>query len=227
MLGQTFSLLDVPRVAVLAFLEILLSADNAVVLGLIVSRLAPHLRSRALYIGFISAWIFRLAGILGIAFLLAYPWIQLVGSIYLFYLTIHHFLKKKSKDQLIPPIANFWKTVFMIELMDLAFAIDSIVAGVAFIGASVQGFTFHPKIWIVYAGGMIGVFAIRYAAHLFSSIIHLFPRLETAAYAMIAWIGIRLSFQSFSLTFPYHELVFWAVLAILFLLGLTKRRSHV
>jgi YkoY family integral membrane protein len=228
MFEQTFSFSDLPKVAALAFLEILLSADNAVVLGVITSRLAPHLRSRALHIGFISAWIFRLIGLLFVAFLLEVHWIQLLGGLYLLYLTAHHFAKKKKKDPFLPsPAASLWKTILMIECFDLAFAVDSIVAGIAFIGIPSSAAATHPKLWIVYIGGMIGVFGVRYAAHFFSSLIHRFPRLEPAAYSMVGWIGVKLSLQSLSLTFPYYELLFWSVLALLFLMGLIRGRSHV
>lgn len=226
MFEQTFSLSDIPRVATLSFLEVLLSADNAIVLGLLTSRLPHSLRKRALFIGFISAWIFRLVGILGVTFLLQYPWIQLFGGLYLLYLMAHHFIKKKKSDPLMPkPFSHFWQTVLMIELFDLAFAIDSIVAGVAFIGASQKNMLLHPKLWIVYVGGMIGVFAIRYASHLFSSVIHRYSRLETAAYLMIGWIGCKLGMQALSWHFSHFELLFWVVLALLFLFGLTKRKA--
>ncbi len=224
--GQTFSLGDIPRVFVLSFLEIILSADNAIVLAFVASRLKPELRHKALYIGFLSAWVFRLAGLLGIAYLLKFPFVELAGGGYLIYLALHHFFRIKKNDPLLPlPTHNFFMTIAVIELFDLAFAIDSIVAGVAFIGTTVAEAAFHPKLWIVYIGGMIGVFAIRYAAHLFTTIMHRFPRLDTAAYGMIAWIGLKLCVQSFSITFPYFDLLFWAVLVLLFAYGLTKKRS--
>ena len=139
-----------------------------------------------------------------------------------------HFEKKRKKDPfLLSPAASLWKTILMIECFDLAFAVDSIVAGIAFIGIPSSAAVTHPKLWIVYVGGMIGVFGVRYAALFFSSLIHRFPRLEPAAYGMVGWIGVKLSSQSLSLTFPYYELLFWSVLALLFLMGLTRGRSHV
>jgi YkoY family integral membrane protein len=229
MLGQTFSFSDLPKVAVLAFLEILLSADNAVVLGLITSRLPPHLQTRALHIGFISAWIFRFIGIFFVAVLLQYHWIKFAGGLYLLYLAAHHFAKKRKRTSLLPsPAPSLWKTILMIECFDLAFAVDSIVAGIAFIGVPNSQASFHPKLWIVYVGGMIGVLAIRYAAHFFSAMIYRFPRLEMAAYVMVGWIGLKLCLHALSLTFPYFEFLFWSVLALLFLFGLTKRgKKHV
>ncbi len=227
MFGQTFSLSDIPQVLILAFLEVLLSADNAIVLGVIASRLPPSLRNRALFIGFVSAWVFRLIGIAGIAFFLEYKWLQLLGSLYLLYLAAHHFLKTKKNNPLLPKTVKFWQTILMIELFDLAFAIDSIVAGVAFIGVSPENTPFHPKLWIVYVGGMIGVFTIRYATRFFISLIHHFPRLEHAAFCMIGWIGLKIGILALSVHIPYFDLIFWTILIFLFLVGLTKRRSHV
>ncbi|HSX38275.1 MAG TPA: hypothetical protein VLE95_05535 [Chlamydiales bacterium] len=222
MFEQTFSLSDIPSVGMLAFLEILLSADNAIVLGILSSRLPTPLRNKALFIGLISSWIFRLIAILGLSYLLTFLWIQLIGGLYLLYLPARHFMKKWSNNSFTPaPTPNFWKTVLMIEMFDLAFAIDSIVAGVAFISDGAQ--IIYSKIWIVYLGGMIGVFAIRFAAKGFISLLHRYRRLESAAYLMIAWIGLKLICNAFSFRFPYFDLFFWAVLILLFILGFTRR----
>src|SRR3989338_2241645 len=150
-LDQSFALTDIPRIFTLSFLELLLSADNAIVLGVIVHRLVPHLRKKALYIGVISAFFFRGLGLLSLSLLLQYDWIQMLGAGYLIYLSLNHFLKKRrsKEDGLLPHTAlSFWKTVLLIELFDLAFAIDSIVAGVAFITDTHVVDGLNPKLWI-------------------------------------------------------------------------------
>jgi len=224
-LDQTFAITDIPRVFSLAFLELLLSADNAIVLGVITHHLRPDLRRKALFIGIISAFFLRAAGLFGIAFILNYAWVQVIGAAYLIYLAVSHFVKKAKvkKDPLIPAPHSFWKTVFLIEFFDLAFAIDSIVAGVAFIGAFPEGSLIHPKLWIVYVGGMIGLIGTRYAADLFSSLISRFPRLETSAFLMIGWIGCKLGLSPFDASIPFVQPVFWTVFLFLFLLGFTKK----
>ena len=225
MLEQTFSFSDIPRIGFLTFLEILLSADNAIVLGLISSSLPETLRRKALYLGFVSAIFFRAVGILGISFLLGFHWLPLLAALYLLYLSIRHFIQKGKKTRLAPPrVSNFWKTVLMIELFDLAFAVDSILAGLAFLEPPIRGISIHPKLWIVYFGGLIGVFTIRYAASLFGSLIRRFPRLETVAYLMIGWIGLKLGFSALDWIFPYFTLLFWIGLIFLFPLGFTKRK---
>jgi YkoY family integral membrane protein len=210
MLEQSFALSDIPRIATLAFLELLLSSDNAVVLGLLSRSLPPPLRKKALFIGLASSFFLRAAALLTIATLLKYRWVQIAGAAYLLYLAFRHFTKQKNDPQS-PASRSFWKTVLIIELLDLIFAIDSIVAGVAFIG------TDFSKLWIVYAGGMIGLIGMRYAADLFSHLIDRFPRLEHSAHLMVGWIGIELGLSSFSYTLPAP--LFWALLAFLFLLG--------
>lgn len=224
---QSFALSDIPRVFTLAFLELLLSADNAIVLGLISHGLAPHLRRKALYIGVLSAFFLRAAGLLGIAFILNYAWVQILGAAYLFYLSVRHFMKKAKakKNPLLPThVHSFWKTVILIELFDMAFAIDSIVAGVAFIGTFPNGSFYHPKLWIVYVGGMIGLLGTRYAADLFSHLLSRFPRLETSAYLMIGWIGIKLALSPLDDAIPAVQPVFWTGILLLFLLGFRQKK---
>src|SRR3990167_981118 len=160
-LSQTFDPSDIPRLVALTFLEIVLSADNAIVLGLLVHSLAPESRRKALSIGLLSAFVLRVLALLAISILLAYPWLQLLGAAYLIYLAIQHFFKTR-KEQLVPAVRSFWKTVLLIELFDLAFAVDSIIAGLAFITAGFpSNALIHPKLWIVYIGGILGLVSIR------------------------------------------------------------------
>ncbi len=227
MLDQTFALSDIPRVFTLAFLELLLSADNAVVLGVISHSLPERLRKKALFIGLASSFVLRAAGLLSVSLLLKSYWIQIGGAAYLLYLSIRHFYKKsKSKrEPFLPPhVRSFWKVVVMIELFDLAFAVDSIVAGVAFISTTPSETLFHPKLWIVYFGGMLGLIGTRYTAEIFSRLITRFPGLDTSAYLMIGWIGIELGLTPFEKSIPGFQPIFWTGIVLLFLLGFRKKR---
>lgn len=224
MLSQSFFLSDLPKVAILSFLEILLSADNAIVLGLLVSKLNEEARKKALYIGVVSAFVLRAICLLGISVLIQYHWVQILGAVYLIYLSARYFKAKKRKNGSLPQAtSNFWKTVLLIELFDLAFAMDSMIAGVAFINGSSHDADIHPKLWIVYLGGIIGLLSIRYAAKLFAIWLHHYSRLETAAHLMIGWIGLKLGYSAIPHA-PDYNLVFWAVLALLFAAGFTRKR---
>jgi YkoY family integral membrane protein len=94
-----------------------------------------------------------------------------------------------------PPTAcaKFWPTVVVIELTDIAFAIDSILAAIALVGSPPSdAHGLHPKFWVIVTGGMLGVILMRVAAILFIKMLERFPRFETAAYLLVALIGVKL-----------------------------------
>ena len=91
--------------------------------------------------------------------------------------------------------ARFWPTVLVIELTDIAFAVDSILAAIALVGSAPAGHpetAFHPKLWVVLVGGMLGVVLMRFAAVIFIKLLERFPRFEDAAYYLVTVIGGKL-----------------------------------
>jgi YkoY family integral membrane protein len=93
-----------------------------------------------------------------------------------------------------PKHAGFWPTVAVIELTDIAFAIDSILAAIALVGAPPPGHVgTHPKLWVVIIGGLLGVILMRFAAVLFIRLLERFPRFEMSAYLLVAVIGLKLT----------------------------------
>jgi len=88
--------------------------------------------------------------------------------------------------------ANFWPTVGSIGLTDIAFAVDSILAAIALIGAPKDPTNYHPKLWVVFAGALLGMVALRFAAGLVIKLLEKFPRFEIAAYLLVLVIGTKL-----------------------------------
>jgi len=90
---------------------------------------------------------------------------------------------------------SFWMAVAVIELTDIAFAVDSILAAIAFIPPVPKELgedATNPKLWVVVAGGMIGVMLMRVAATIFIRLLEKFPRFETSAYLLVIVIGLKL-----------------------------------
>ncbi len=91
--------------------------------------------------------------------------------------------------------AKFWPTVVVIELTDVAFAVDSILAAIALVGSPPPGHdpnSFHPKLWVVVTGGILGVILMRFAAVVFIKLLEKFPRFEISAYLLVTVIGLKL-----------------------------------
>ncbi len=181
---------NIAIIATLVVLEGLLSADNALVLAVLVKHLPKHQQKRALRYGIAGAFVFRGIGVVLAAYLIKYWQFKAAGAAYLLYLAIKHFHHrstnghKEGEAKQVGP--GFWKTIAIVELTDIAFSVDSIVAAVAM----------SPKIWVVYTGGILGIITMRFVAGLFLRLLELYPKLEDAAYLLVAWIGIKLGLET-------------------------------
>lgn len=146
--------------------------------------------------------------------------------------------KTKSGKPLSVHSVRFWKAVLVIELTDIAFAVDSIVAAMGLIGQQQASDTgAHDKLWIVVAGGMLGVILMRFAAVLFIKLLERFPRFETAAYLLVIVIGVKLLIDWWYNTpqtpdrVNFHSLqspafwIFWIVMIVSFTVGFLPRRA--
>ena len=90
---------------------------------------------------------------------------------------------------------SFWMTVAVIELTDIAFAVDSILAAIALVGPPPAGHpenAIHPKLWVVVTGGLLGILLMRVAAAMFIRLLEKFPRFELSAYLLVIVIGLKL-----------------------------------
>jgi YkoY family integral membrane protein len=132
--------------------------------------------------------------------------------------------------------AQFWPTVFVIEMTDIAFAVDSIVAAIGVVGDNPHVRP-NPKLWVVILGGFLGLIVMRFAAVLFIKLLERFPRFETAAYLLVTIIGLKLVIDWVGTYFfghhvDFHSLhspytyVFWAAMAISFAIGFMPHKQR-
>lgn len=202
----------------LVIMEGLLSADNALVLAVLVKHLPPKQRKRALMYGIVGAYLFRFIFIgIGI-YLVKFSIVKIVGATYLLWLVILHFISKsKSSDEdevrefkksglMVRLFGTFWATVISIELMDIAFSVDSILAA----------FAISDQVWVLLLGGILGIIMMRTIAGVFLALIERVPELETTAFILIAIIALKM----FAGVFGYHlrHEVFFVILIVAFLL---------
>lgn len=87
-------------------------------------------------------------------------------------------------------------TVLTVEIMDLAFSIDNVLAAVAL----------SPKLWVVCTGVFIGILAMRFVASAFVKLMEKHPELETSAYLVIAMLGLKLLLSFLFRIFGYTGL---------------------
>ena len=199
----------------LVILEGLLSADNALVLAIMVKHLPEEKRKKALTYGLFGAYFFRFVFIgLGMI-LIKFWWIKVIGAAYLAWLVIKHFWIGEEESEtegvkknswLIRTFGIFWGTVISVELMDLAFSVDSILAA----------FAVSEKVWILLIGGMLGILMMRTVAKFFLVLIDKVPELENTAFVLIAIIAAKMFASVFG--FELNHMIFFAILILAFVI---------
>ena len=123
----------------LVLIECLLSVDNAIVLAAQTQVLPDKKQQeKSLFYGLWGAYIFRFI-LIGLGAYLIHFWeIKVAGAAYLMYLAVSHFYRKKNpkpkkdgkkaKKRILP---LFWSVVVSIEMMDIVFSVDSVLASLA------------------------------------------------------------------------------------------------
>ncbi|RSK29765.1 TerC family protein [Hymenobacter metallilatus] len=191
----------------LIIIESLLSVDNAAVLATMVGDLPKEQRQKALRYGIIGAYVFRGICILFASYLVEIWFLKPLGGLYLLYLAFDYFRPKargegedvdKQQNWLyrrtLGAFGQFWATVALIELMDLAFSIDNVFAVVAF----------TDNLILICTGVFIGILAMRLVAQAFVLLMGRYPFLETAAFIVIGILGLKLLLSLLEHFLPRH-----------------------
>jgi YkoY family integral membrane protein len=184
-----FEISDFATIGVLIFLEGILSIDNALVLAIIARGVKPELQKKVLTYGLVGAVVFRMTAIFFANTLIQYRWLKFVGGAYLLWLAIQYFFFTEEKEDREKVSRGFWATVLVVELTDIAFAVDSILAAVALTN----------RYWVIVTGGLIGTFMMRFAANQFIRLLNFYPNLERTAYLLITIVGAKVMVEGLSL----------------------------
>lgn len=217
----------------LIYLEGILSIDNAAVLGAMVSQLPRHdpipwprwlqfleqpthrflggQQGAALKAGLFGAYLGRAAMLFIAAWVVRNKWLLLLGGFYLIFLAFSHFAAQEEKETGADraPVAaaarSFWLVVLNVELADLAFSLDNVVAAVAL----------SREMWVVLTGVFLGILTMRFAAGIFTRLIEREPILEEAAYLLVMAIGLELFAEELLGAHISHGLKFLISLSII------------
>jgi YkoY family integral membrane protein len=238
---------------VLIVLEGLLAADNAVVMAVMVKHLPKAQQQKALLYGLVGAFVFRFAALFLITTLVNFWQIQAIGAAYLLFMSIKHIYDSRKASQNSEEIqepkkqSGFWMTVVKVELADIAFAVDSILAAVAIavtlphIGDFDIGGINAGQFAVMFLGGIIGVIMMRFAARWFVKVLDKFPSLETAAFLIVGWVGVKLAVLTLAHEklgvipheFPHSTIwkaIFWIVLVAIalggYLIGVKNQKKQ-
>ncbi len=163
------------------------------------SRLLGNQRQAALRVGLLGAYLGQGLMLLLASYIIRNPWLKVLGALYLLKLAVAHLgelsqthfsSQEKLRRYAIQARfranrlaqragASFWSTVLVVELSDLAFSLDNVVAAVAV----------SPHFWTVFVGVALGIALMRLATGFFVQIINRQPILIDTAYILILVIA--------------------------------------
>lgn len=163
------------------------------------SRLLGNQRQAALRVGLLGAYLGQGLMLLLASYIIRNPWLKVLGALYLLKLAVSHLgelsqthfsaqeklrrhaarAQSRASQLAQRAGASFWSTVLVVELSDLAFSLDNVVAAVAI----------SPHFWTVFAGVALGIALMRLATGLFVQIINRQPILIDTAYILILVIA--------------------------------------
>ena len=219
---------DLVTVGLLVALEGLLSADNAMVLAVLVLGLPKSEQRKALRYGIVGAFAFRVIAILFAVWLKDIQFIMLIGAAYLLWLPYNHFTGHEDAASRRRPksasswlgMSPFWSTVAKVELTDIVFAIDSILVAVAL----------SDKTWVIITGGILGVIAMRLVIGQLLALVNRYPTLVDGAFVIIAWVGVKLVLEYLhSAGYVHWEVPKWlslGLIVVIFVIALVMARME-
>lgn len=195
-------------VVALLVLEAVLSFDNAAILAAMVRKLPPKDRKKALFYGLVGAYGLRFAVVFAAFWLIDNQWVKFLGGGYLILLFVKHFyqylrdkfreddaksVKEEKPGEYKPFLARIGipvlaATIIQIELMDLAFALDQVLAAVAF----VEGYPNPDRLILIIIASGIGIAMLRIAATYIVKVMDWLPTLEHMAYIAVGYVGVKL-----------------------------------
>jgi tellurite resistance protein TerC len=196
------------------FLEGILSIDNAAVLGAMVSvlpkdtmvpwptplkflgppvhRLLGGQQPAALKVGLLGAYLGRGLMLVLASFVIQNDVLKFLGAAYLIKLAFENLGAPEEGEEEQSHAKSvegkgFWSVVLAVELADLAFSLDNVVAVIAL----------SDNLWIVMFGVAMGIVTMRFAAGIFTWMIAKEPLLKPAAYMVVFNIGAELMMAEF------------------------------
>ena len=167
-------------------IDLVLAADNAIVIGALAAGLPPADRRKVIALGMVAALVLRIAFALIVSHLLDIVGMRLAGGLLLLWVCWKMYRELRPDTRVTledgtvihdapPPAKTFWGAAWAVALADLSMSLDNVLA-VA--GASRH----HPEIMIF--GLVLSVALMGIAANYIARLIE--------RYRWIGWIGLLL-----------------------------------
>ena len=174
------------QILVIVLINLALSGDNAVVIGMAAHRLEPGLRRRAILIGGGAAIALRILLTAVAAFLLELRGLHLIGGLLLLWIGFKMLKAEEESHEGIKVAANMKDAIITILVADIVMSLDNVL-GVA--GAS-KGSTLLLTFGLVLSMGII-----MFMGNIVATLINKLWWLAYVGSGVIVWTGAHMIFE--------------------------------
>jgi YjbE family integral membrane protein len=161
------------------WIDLLLSGDNAVVIALACRNLPPEQRKVGIWLGAGAAIGLRIIFALMITYLLAVPFLKIVGGLLLFWIAVKLIASDDAHGDVEAP-TTLWSAVKTIAIADAVMSLDNVLAIAA---AS------HGNVWLFIFGLLFSIPLIIYGSTMILTLLQRFPILIWLGAALLGWIA--------------------------------------
>jgi YjbE family integral membrane protein len=161
-------------------LNIVLSGDNAVVIAMACRSLRGRQRMWGMVLGSGVAVVLRIVFTAIVAWLMALPWLKLVGAFALLYIAVDLVKPSDDDESSIAAHDSLWRAVMTVAVADIVMSLDNVVA----IAAAAN------NDWLLLIIGLlISIPLIVAGAALIMAVLDRLPVLVWAGAALLGWIA--------------------------------------
>ena len=192
-------LIDVSQI-VLA--DIVLSGDNALIIGMAAAAFSEKERKQIIFFGLMAAAILRILFALIASYLISVPGLLLIGALllywvcYKFYLDIRSFTREQSKEEVSSKVKgkDFKKALITITIADISMSLDNVIAVTAIA---------RDQTYLLIFGIAFSIFLIALFAAAIVRILTKYRWLSYLGLAFLIYLSTEIAIDGFMQLPPY------------------------
>jgi YjbE family integral membrane protein len=173
-------------------IDIVLAGDNAIVVGLAASRVAPEMRGKVIFWGIAAAVVLRIFFAAITVQLLAIIGLTLAGGILLLWVCWKMFRQIRSGNDHTQVAAThdtkvgFWSAVGLVVLADVSMSLDNVLA----VAGAAKGSTL-----VLVLGLAVAIILMAVASHFIAGLLVKYPWITWIGLAIIFWVAIDMIYE--------------------------------
>ena len=181
--------------------DIVLSGDNALVIGMAAAALSPELRRKAIIFGMVLATVLRIVFALVATYLIAVPGLKFLGGLLLIWVCwgLYRDIRKHQAEKLPdnqetmeeggyqgPPRRTMASALFAITLADVSMSLDNVLAVAAIADGDPYKLVF---------GLALAILLMGFAASIIVRILARYPLVSWAGLVILVYVALNMTYE--------------------------------